>query len=253
MHIWKPCSSGSISVGTFYGVSSVVLGSHSHLSQVWCGLAPPRVDVFLWLAVVGKISTVDNLRKRRITSEAIADTCVLCGKEEESITHLFLHCESASCNWQSFFKNCGISWCLPSALSELMEGRLGPFKGVGLILWRSIPFSIHWLIWKERNNKNFNGKSKDREDIAFMIVLKIAKWASIKKELEHLTLDNILSNWEACLGSGCVKKKHLVTWSPPSPNVLKFNVDGAARGKPGPAGIGGILRNYKGEGGKRMC
>eukprot|EP00268_Persea_americana_P062604 TRINITY_DN8040_c1_g2_i5.p1 TRINITY_DN8040_c1_g2~~TRINITY_DN8040_c1_g2_i5.p1 ORF type:complete len:221 (+),score=17.67 TRINITY_DN8040_c1_g2_i5:284-946(+) len=79
MHIWKPCSSGSISVGTFYGVSSVVLGSHSHLSQVWCGLAPPRVDVFLWLAVVGKISTVDNLRKRRITSEAIADTCVLCG------------------------------------------------------------------------------------------------------------------------------------------------------------------------------
>ena len=60
-------------------------------------------------------------------------------------------------------------------------------------------------------------------------------------------MDNNLSNWEACLGSGCVKKKHLVTWSPPSPNVLKFNVDGAARGKPGPANIGGILRNYKGD------
>ena len=28
---------------------------------------------------------------------------------------------------------------------------------------------------------------------------------------------------------------------------LKCNVDGVARGKPGPAVIGGILRNYKGE------
>ena len=216
IRIWKPCPLGRISIGSFYGVSSIVLGSHSHLSQVWCGLAPPRVEVFLWLAVAEKISTVDNLRKRRIMSEAISDTCVLCGKEKETITHLFLHCEFASCIWQSFFKKCGISWCLPRALSELMEAwRSGPFKGVGLILWRLIPFSILWSIWKERNNRIFNGKSKDREDIVFMIVLKIAKWASIKKELEHLTLDNNLSNWEACLGSRCVKKKHLVTWSPP--------------------------------------
>ena len=34
--------------------------------------------------------------------------------------------------------------------------------------------------------------------------------------------------------------------SPPL-NVLKFKVDGAARGKPGPAGIGGVLCNSKGE------
>ena len=29
--------------------------------------------------------------------------------------------------------------------------------------------------------------------------------------------------------------------------VLKFNVDGATRGKPGLVGIGGVLRNHKGE------
>ena len=32
IRIWKPCSSGSFFVGSFYGVSSIVLGSHSHLS-----------------------------------------------------------------------------------------------------------------------------------------------------------------------------------------------------------------------------
>ncbi|PWA51835.1 reverse transcriptase [Artemisia annua] len=30
--------------------------------------------------------------------------------------------------------------------------------------------------------------------------------------------------------------------SPPDVGSLKFNVDGVARGKPGPAGIGGLLR-----------
>ena len=36
-------------------------------------------------------------------------------------------------------------------------------------------------------------------------------------------------------------------WYPPPLGVVKFNVDGASRGKPGPAGIGGVLRYCKGE------
>lgn len=31
-----------------------------------------------------------------------------------------------------------------------------------------------------------------------------------------------------------------VSWIPPDQGVMKFNVDGAARGKPRPAGIGGV-------------
>lgn len=33
---------------------------------------------------------------------------------------------------------------------------------------------------------------------------------------------------------------------PPPFGILKFNVDGAARGNPGLAGIGGALRNCRG-------
>ena len=33
----------------------------------------------------------------------------------------------------------------------------------------------------------------------------------------------------------------MVHWAPLNVGVLKFNVDGAAKGKPGPAGIGGVL------------
>lgn len=34
--------------------------------------------------------------------------------------------------------------------------------------------------------------------------------------------------------------------TPPPSGTLKFNVDGASRGKSGPAGIGGVLRDHSG-------
>ena len=38
----------------------------------------------------------------------------------------------------------------------------------------------------------------------------------------------------------------MVHWVPPIVGVLKFNVDGVAKRKPGPAGIGGVLRDSGG-------
>lgn len=54
-------------------------------------------------------------------------------------------------------------------------------------------------------------------------------------------------NWEACIKCGPIKGRRIAQWSPPPLSVLKFNVDEATRGKPGPTGIGGVLRNNKGE------
>lgn len=45
---------------------------------------------------------------------------------------------------------------------------------------------------------------------------------------------------------GCLKVTKVFVGAPPKVGELKFNVDRAARGKPGPAGRGGVLRNYKG-------
>ena len=49
------------------------------------------------------------------------------------------------------------------------------------------------------------------------------------------------------MGCGPVDVKKAIHWSPPPLGVLKFNVDGAVRGKLGLAGIIGVLRNSKGE------
>ena len=42
-------------------------------------------------------------------------------------------------------------------------------------------------------------------------------------------------------------KRKSEVWILPGLEALKFNLDGLARGKPGPAGIGGVLRDYRGK------
>ena len=49
------------------------------------------------------------------------------------------------------------------------------------------------------------------------------------------------------MGCGPVKVRKSILWSPPSIGLFKFNVDEAAREKPRPAGIGGVLRNCNGD------
>src|SRR3954462_1387178 len=39
----------------------------------------------------------------------------------------------------------------------------------------------------------------------------------------------------------------LVIWKKPSSKVIKLNIDGASKGNPGDAGIGGLFRNSNGD------
>lgn len=71
---------------------------------IWLGLALPRVEAFCWLAVVGKASTVGILRRRGVDSINILDMCSLCGKEIQSISHLFNQCGLSVHIWNYFLK-----------------------------------------------------------------------------------------------------------------------------------------------------
>lgn len=62
---------------------------------------------------------------------------------------------------------------------------------------------------------------------------RIAKWATVRKECSDLNIDDLLHNWGACMRMGLSKKKKSAAWCAPPIGVLKFNVDGAARGKRG--------------------
>lgn len=72
-----------------------------------------------------------------------------------------------------------------------MEGN--SFGGCGL-LWRIIPFSILWSIWKERNERIFGGKVSSWEGLITFVSLRVVKWASMRKECSDLKIDDVLHN-----------------------------------------------------------
>lgn len=68
-----------------------------------------------------------------------------------------------------------------------------------------------------------------------------------KQGFKDLRLGDLWLSWEGCMKSTIpVIRRTLVEWYPPTRGTLKFNVDGAFKGKPGPTGIGGVLRDHLG-------
>ena len=62
------------------------------------------------------------------------------------------------------------------------------------------------------------------------------------------SMDALLRNVsELCVEPKMVRKLKIADWSPPFDDILKFNIDGTSRGKPGSAGIGGVLRDSNGK------
>lgn len=122
-----------------------------------------------------------------------------------------------------------------------------PFRGWGLLIWNLIPHAILLVIWKERNDMVFCDSASSWQHILKSVLMKVGKQAIGRNEFLSFILDIILFNWEACLVCGLSNSKKAVRWCSLLEVVLKFNVDGAARGNLGPTGIGDVLRNFKGE------
>jgi hypothetical protein len=60
--------------------------------SIWQSKVPLRVAFFAWSAALGKILTMDNLRKQNLI---VVDWCCMCKKSGKTIDHLLLHCEVA--------------------------------------------------------------------------------------------------------------------------------------------------------------
>jgi hypothetical protein len=61
-----------------------------------------RVVFFAWLAALGKILAMDNLRKQHII---VVEWCCMCKNNGESVDHLLLHCEIAGSLWNAIFSS----------------------------------------------------------------------------------------------------------------------------------------------------
>ncbi|EOY09871.1 Uncharacterized protein TCM_025241 [Theobroma cacao] len=115
-------------------------------------------------------------------------------------------------------------------------------------VWKTAMFAITWTIWIGRNEVVFHNKVWDKELIWKLIKLRVAMWVKVRWQDTASSITDIYRF--PAIGLNQQRDENirpLTVWEKSGANAIKFNVDGAANGSPGEAGIGGLLRNEKGE------
>jgi hypothetical protein len=70
--------------------------------DLWTWKIPLKVKLFIWLILEQRILTWENLVKRGFLGPS---RCVLCGKDEEIVYHLFVDCIFKKYIWSSILKD----------------------------------------------------------------------------------------------------------------------------------------------------
>ncbi|KAJ3699454.1 hypothetical protein LUZ61_003159 [Rhynchospora tenuis] len=151
---WKWSSTGVYSSASAYRMlADPGLRSPFH-KIIWKIKAPPKVQIFLWLLLLDRVLTQQNLARRNWPSIAACQYCSQ-GCVETSM-HLFVHCVFAKQIWTllqvrfnlpllSFTSDLSAFWLLNRAT-------IGPS-------WDIFWAAGSWAIWKERNRRIFRNSS----------------------------------------------------------------------------------------------
>jgi hypothetical protein len=103
-------------VRSFYNILASKEASPFPWKNIWRTKAPSRVAFFTKTAVLGKILTIDNLKKRNLI---MINRCCLCKLDGETINHLLIHCVDCSL-WYAIFSRFGLLCVMPSNVVGLL-------------------------------------------------------------------------------------------------------------------------------------
>ncbi|EOY03046.1 Uncharacterized protein TCM_017467 [Theobroma cacao] len=115
-------------------------------------------------------------------------------------------------------------------------------------IWKTTVFVITWTIWIGRNEVVFHNKVWDKELIWELIKLRVIIWVNARWQI---TSSSILDIYRYPVeGFNQLREmdpRPQTVWEKLEAGKVKFNVDKAAIECLSEAGIGGLLRNEKGE------
>eukprot|EP00253_Pinus_taeda_P031554 PITA_31554 len=227
--------------------------------KIWEGKWWPKVTIFAWLVRKGKILTWDKIIKRGFQGPS---RCSLCNREAENQEHLLNKCPFAESIWEKIRGLFGRTMRDQTNI-RLTIGQWGTGKFHSKVvrrIWSLAVGFVIWFIWKERNKRIFRGQNSRPEKV----------WEEISKAIRETVLSDRWDeeDWKMDQQEGRIatllnlefsliypRKERQSNPQVQSPNLfsypgihsIKLNFDGASKGNPGPAGLGGIFRDGKGK------
>ncbi|KAK3224854.1 hypothetical protein Dsin_004716 [Dipteronia sinensis] len=94
----------------------------SEFGKVWYGFSPPKVELFIWQLLHGRILVCEVLKRYGISNRG---ACPLCGRSEETVDHLFLFCPWTSSVWNSCMGWWSVYCCANKSVNEWFLGWQG--------------------------------------------------------------------------------------------------------------------------------
>ena len=172
--IWGNPDSKALTVKQYYrSLSSPSIRSFPWRC-VWKSKVPPRVAFFSWTVMLGKILTIDNLRKCGLI---LVDWCCLCKESGESLDRLLLHCKVARELWDLVLGLFGVHWIMPRTVFDIFSTWQGPFGSrSNTLVWRAVPHCVIWCLWRERNARHFEDTELSIPDLKIQLFQLLYEW-----------------------------------------------------------------------------
>jgi hypothetical protein len=141
--------------------------------SIWRTKVPLKVVFFAWSATLGKILTLNNLRKRHVI---VIDKCCMCKMNGETMDYLLLHCEVARVLWNATFSRFSLSWAMSLRVVDLFACWRTGSRSRSAAMWKMIPSCLMWCLWRERNDSNFEDKEMTFEELRTFLFYSLYTW-----------------------------------------------------------------------------
>ena len=200
--IWQADSTGSVSCKSAFAWlrRDYSISDNNQAKCIWKLSIPVKVKVFSWLLVLGKLNVHSKLQRRKPYQSLSLGWCTLCKKNNESIDHLFLHCDFSYSMWSNILKEFGLDWISPRSCKELLTlGQGFPLSKKEKILWKVAVNATLWAIWLERNNRIFKEAEETTEYTWDRIRLWVAIWVNVFKDFKSIPFSLLLRDWNPFL------------------------------------------------------
>ena len=163
--------------------------------SIWNSVVPPKIGIFTWEAVWGKVLTLDNLKRHGM---AFANRYFMCEEGEETINHLLIHCRSAKMLWDLLLSIGGLSWAFPSSVRYTLLAWQGVAVGKKRKkIWTTAPMCLFWTLWCARNRLAFKNKVTSAQRLKINFVSNLWSWANLFGDDTTISILDFLT-WLGC-------------------------------------------------------
>lgn len=241
--VWKTTTSGSLSLKEAYQFKAHQYQPLNWAKIIWSQHIPPSKSLLVWRMMHDKLPCDENLKHRGCS---LASICNLCGKHEDSTSHLFFQCSYSMQIWRWFESIIQLTIQFSDIEDVWNLCNRGWSPHCQLTVNAALIFIFN-AIWFSRNSARFNNKIIPWRTAISNIISGVSLSTSKSRLFASSSMIefSILKALNCRINPppSCMVKE--VFWSPPFLNWIKANCDGAATTVA--SSCGGIFRNCKGQ------